>query len=214
MTSSPSKIYLYSLSRTGSTVVWQVLRYLFPEAILSKRHSPPTKEWDGSYPIVMTYRDPRDRLASQYRKGRIGTVPLTNKNYLDRLLEQSDVKFQEFRQFVEKHGQNSQCLLLCYEQFYEDFDHLIDRLTNFFQIDITDAQREHIKSTFNVERNLEIASKLHNFHQLDNESQIHGNHISPLYKGEPMSWTKVIDVSLHKYLMKQIKGELQFYSTL
>lgn len=212
MSTVPHKINQYSMSRSGSTVVWQVLKYLFPDSIVSKRHSPPKP--DDSAPTVVTYRDPRSRVASRYRKTRTGVVPLKNKRTLDRLLDDNETHFQTFKQYVDGHKEDPKVLVLCYERYYENFEYLLQQLSTFFHIEVTPEQLQYIQDNFGVEQNLAIASTMHNFHQVNHESQIHGNHISPVYRGEPMSWTKIIDSSLHKYLMKQLKQQLLYFERL
>lgn len=210
MSFSSNRVYLYSLSRSGSTLLWQVLRYLLPDHRINKRHHPPAEVLaEEQVPVIVTLRDPRDRVASLYRKMRTGTVALTNRKLLNRLLENNQLHFKELDQYLKAHW--SDCLVLPYSSFYENFDWLLDQLAAYLHITVTAEQRQYVRDNFNVNKNLEVASTMKSFHDINYETFIHGNHISPLYKGMPCCWTKIIDPSLHKFYCKELKGQMQQY---
>ena len=213
----PRKIFQYSLARSGSTVVWQVLKYLFPEAVLCKRHAPPVL--NELTPVVLTVRDPRDRVASRYRKQRTGLHSLQSRRMLDRQLDENEVHFQQLKKYLLDHGalpveRRPPLLVLFYEQYYEQFDFLLDQLASFFAVDVTPEQRDYVKEHFSVDSNLAISTTMKTFHDMDHSSNIHGNHISPLHKGTPLCWSQIIDASLHKYTMKRLRLQLQYVDQL
>jgi hypothetical protein len=213
----PRKVFQYSLARSGSTVVWQVLKYLFPDSILCKRHCPPPLT--ELTPVVLTVRDPRDRVASRYRKLRAGNRPLQSRRMLDRQLDENERHFQQLSEYLKEHAalppeRRPPLLILFYEQYYEKFEFLLQELARFFGVDITPEQLDYVQTHFSVESNLAISSKLKTFHELDHESNIHGNHISPDYLGAPLCWAQIIDPSLHKYTMKRLRLQLHYVEQL
>jgi len=57
------KIYQYGMGRSGTTLIYQILRMLFKEASIIKTH----QFVETSDPVVATYRDFRDVLVSSWR---------------------------------------------------------------------------------------------------------------------------------------------------
>lgn len=207
------RIYQYSISRSGSTVVWQILKYLFPNSVVSKRHSPPPN--GKNIRTVITYRDPRDRVASKWRKQhRNPDRQLKSKQQLKKLLDDNDKHFRGLQTYLETHTSGEHYLLLCYEKFYENFAYLYPRLETFFGITISPEQRQHIEDNFNVHKNMEVAADLKSFHDVHWKTQIHGNHISTRHMGAPGSWHHVIHPDLHKFMLGCVKKQTAYFARL
>lgn len=212
MGKAPPVIYQYSISRSGSTLIWQILHYLFPEHTIRKKHQPPREV----VKTVISYRDPRDRVVSKWRKGfqQHKERVLSSKEQLNRLLTENERHFSQLKKYLEKHTEGQDYIVLCYEKFYENFDYIYQKLEAFFGIVITEEQRQHIAENFNVNKNKDIADSLPTFHNIHRPSNIHGNHICPATMGAPGGWRTVIHPNLQKHYLSQLEKQLTYFSKL
>ena len=210
MGKAPPRIYQYSISRSGSTVIWQILKYIFPDHTICKKHQPP----QDTVKTVITYRDPRDRVASKWRKrNQNPDRQVTSRQQLQFLLDDNETQFNCLREYLESHSADNY-LLLCYEHFYENFDYLFPRLETFFDITITQEQRQYIHDHFNVNSNKAVADSMPTFDAIDYNSGIHGNHICTRTKGAPGCWRRLIHPSLQKTYLSQLKKQMTYLSKL
>jgi len=167
-------VYQCGIWRSGSTFIWQVMRDLLPDHDVLKVH-PYGHGWkpDGS-PIVATYRDPRDVLASCYRvklsrDGKLVGTPddlLTEVNNLARVWEA-----------FEPIAKRPETLTLRYEWFTAHPDNAVDAIAARFGVSVTPERRRKILEARSVEANLKIAATLGSFLEIDADTQIHGEHI-------------------------------------
>ena len=87
-------------------------------------------------------------------------------------------------------------LWLKYEDFFNNFDYIFTQLEDFFDIKISDEQRNHIISNYSLSTNKKRSKNFQNFSQYDVKSQIHGNHITS--NGQINKWNEIIPRNLHK----------------
>jgi len=107
----------------------------------------------------------------------------------------------------ELYWDNPDVLWLKYEDFFNDFAFVFERLENFFDIRIEEGQRKLIEEDCSISRNKNRASRLLNFSEYDMEdSEIHGDHIN---KGEVGGWRTVIPENLHEIVNKKLEWTLK-----
>jgi len=193
------KILQYSIERSGSTLITQVLRKLFPHANVHKIH---TFHKNIGCPVVTTYRDFRDVMVSRWRvredipfaeldNGRIMTP-----DELDMYLDITVRGIETFNRMCKEHGDN--LMALKYEVFIDDYDYIFRELERFFNISLDEKLKQDIKQYSNVEANAKRAKVFSSFHNgnWDKETLIHGLHI---YKGgRPGIWKKLVPANKHE----------------
>jgi hypothetical protein len=165
-------IVQFSPPRTGSTLVWNVLRELFPARKIKKRHSlKKTRLGPFRLPIVCTVRHPLDAIASciQCRE-----LPLTD--------ESIDMLIEEFDRLAIKTVLNIRTdphlLILKYEQFSADFDFLFDELERFFKCAVDPEKRNQIRDKYDVKKVKQKTEQMGAFDNWSAEDHLHGRHIS------------------------------------
>ncbi len=167
------KIIQFSPPRTGSTLVFNVLREIFPKRRIDKSHNYEPKF--EKYPVVVTYRHPLDAMASSIQ--RYGRTPT------DEEIEKQIKEFEENSLWdILSIRHHSNVLMLKYEEFYEDYDYIFDHLERFFGMTISAEKRRDITGKYNIEAVDKQVREYGDFQTYDTVTQLHGRHISA-YKG-------------------------------
>lgn len=192
-------IVQFSPGRSGSTLVWNILKELFENENIHKCHR---IKYDVNQKIVSTVRDPRDILASRLLIGNNEINEVIIKKNLD------EMKRYGFDDLI-KIKNKSNVLILKYELFYNNYDYIFDELEQFFGITISLEKRNEIKQKFEIKEVMKISSKLGSFKKYDKDTHIHGKHISE-YKGKPNNWKNIIPKEYHE----MVKNALQRYVEL
>jgi len=207
MRSKDKPIYQVSIIRSGSTLVYQILCKLFPEKEIIKQHHFPK---GIRYPIVSTYRDPRDILVSAWR-----TFILSKNRKLikDRMAEEDVLLTLAFlkapiNDFNVGWGDNN-ILWLKYEDFYKDTNVVFEAIEKYFQIEISDGERRSISDEYTINKNKERAKAFKHFGEYDYlGTEIHGDHI---FKGAVGGWKEVIPADLHNIVNERLKNVLELW---
>jgi hypothetical protein len=181
------KIYLNTPLRTGSTLVYNVLRFLFEAEnhqpfenqganLILKLHAPTLFDHRAMY--ICTLRNPLDASLSAYWAFSNARGALRPFSFLDKIIKGQVDAFKYLDALVER---GFTCLVLRYEEFVNDFESLFCSLEKQFNIIIDPKDRAILKralSKENVNKNIERFSS---FSEHDEYHHFHGNHI---YKGE------------------------------
>ena len=200
-------IYRYSIPRSGSALMWNILSSLYPGKVVNL-HSPP-RQLNEEDLVVIQYRNPLDSIMSFYRVTYPDTI-LTDKRALDGQIRTYMKWFHRLCKFINE-TPSEKVLLLKYEKFAFDFDYTFDCLEKFFSITIRERRREKMKKKFNLEAARKIADQFEDFSQYDHRTHLHGHHI---YNGQPGNWKTLFDPSLHQYFQRQMKNEIEYLNHL
>jgi hypothetical protein len=102
-------------------------------------------------------------------------------------------------------------IYLRYERFSSSLDHMLAVLEARLGVEIDDDQKSHIRASTSRARNEEISKAFANFGELDEESGIHGLHISR----SELTWQEVMPGWLEFLLTKIFfRRELVLYDRL
>lgn len=194
------KILLFSAGRTGSTFVYQVLKELFGDRVIkSHEYGMRNDYFDLRLDCVLTERNPVDSYLSRLRvvqsDGDNGHFlkNLSNKNYL--YSEISNYKRElDYVKFV-KNNYCGRLLSLDYEKFAFNFTYLLDSISSFFDIEISESKRKEVEMETNRDKNISRQKEFESFTQHDEETHIHGSHIfsqTPFYSKDLLG-TKEFD---------------------
>lgn len=193
------RIIQFGPIRSGSTLVYNILRETYPLNSVLKRHKI-TNSKCNQYKTVVTYRNPLDSLASSFKKD---NVLITEKNILIKIEELKNNGLNDLVTIFE----NRSILKLKYEDFYNDINMIFDRLEIYFDKPISRGHREKIIKKYDIKNVLLLTKGYKDFSQYDKISHFHGNHISES-KGKPNSFEQLFNKtelalvkdSLHPFL--------------
>jgi len=167
------QIIQFGMIRSGSTLIYNILKEIFPNYSVIKTHQYPSK-WSliKRTPLVCTFRDPLDIICSSIK--RYEKTP--NRITIDQQI--NELKIFGFDDFIKLEKKYNNKLNLRYKDFYNNQDFIFDKLENFFNIHISDKLRDEIKYKFSIKKVKEKISQLKNFEEMDNNTQFHGLHVS------------------------------------
>lgn len=203
------KILQCSPERNGSTLIFNVLHYLFEDTLgLHDIYSPRKKviktHHAGAYIgigknydvyCVSTIRNPLDALGSYFQF----TGAAVTKISLDGLLQSYIYKYNSIK-YLERNLPKDRFLRLKYESFANDrFDYIFDELEAFFSIVIDQDEKEKIVTWFCKSAMNQNAGKHTNHINWDDVTGLHGNHITN------SSWRQVIPKKFHSYVLNKLK---------
>jgi hypothetical protein len=187
------------MHRSGSTLVWQITRQLldgapglrnprgvsteeYPAAaanpddlLMAKVHFRPALDRadfpDDGARYLYTYRDPRDVVASLYRKGRYKPDDPERGARPSRLIVRRELRGDEF--WTSK----SDVWIGRYEDFRDDVPGLVRTLAAYLEIDVDDARVEQIVRDVDLAAQEERA-KAAREHGVDDDLRVTSNHIT------------------------------------
>lgn len=185
------KIYLNTPIRTGSTLVFNVLRFLFENEsqqpfenqlsnLVVKFHVPTLFDHRAMY--ICTLRNPLDAALSAYWAFSNAHGALLPFSSLDDIVEGQIEAFKYLDGLAER---GFSYLVLRYEDFVANFESLFSSLEQEFAIVIDPKDRAFLKKALskeNVNKNIERFSS---FSEHDAYHYFHGNHIRQEDPSEP-----------------------------
>ena len=160
--------------RSGSTLIYNILKELFPDYKINKTHNY-SKNWKDNLlgiPIVCTYRDPLDIICSSIKRN---DQLATREVIEEHIKELKQYGFDDFIKLEEKYKNK---LNLKYENFYNNFNFIFEELEEFFNIQIPIELRSKIESKLSIQKVKEKISKFKSFKDFDKNTHWHGKHIS------------------------------------
>jgi hypothetical protein len=184
-------IIQFSPPRTGSTLVWNAIRLFGIKA--EKTHKFDLLQKSETNRIVSTIRNPYDMVCSSIHRYR--------KPVSEDIVRETIKMFESynFNSLLELKKQKD-VLILKYENFYDNFDYLIEELERFFGLQIEPKFKEEFTSKFSRKEVSKSISNLPKFGIYNPDTLFHGNHIGP-DQGRPNSYKK--------YLNDKMIGDIQ-----
>ena len=162
-------IIQFSPIRTGSTLVYNILREVFPAKRISKKHN--YSKILKNDKMIVTFRNPMDSLASSIKRYKLEVNDVNIKNQILELKENGlDDLYEIF--------QNKNILKLKYENFYNNYDFIFNNIETYFNIKIHLEDRQRIKKKYNVEVVFNFTKQFQEFSEGDKSTNFHGSHIS------------------------------------
>lgn len=160
------KIGQISPIRSGSTLVYNILKELFPNIQIDKDHN--FLNSNNYTHVIATIRHPFDSI--------ISSVKCFGKEIND----ENILKFTD--DYLNNGGNEMEMMddliILKYEEFYKDYNIIYDKLELCFNIQIPKEQRNYINNKYNINKVIEITKQYKDFYEYDKNTHFHGNHIS------------------------------------
>lgn len=208
------KILVSTPARSGSTLVFNVLRFLFEDldvldkdtfcsdiGIVKKTHS---MRYEGPPTIIfVTIRNPIDACLSLYRVQLSLENPEISK---ERLLNKTVSHFMTHMHKLNKILQMkaSNLVILKYEGFAANLENLLARIEKVFNIKIRNMDRKLIKKTFSKKNVASYTEHLKNFANFDRRTHFHGAHVE---QGEFSEDEKAL---IREKIREKLKGKCGF----
>lgn len=193
-------IIQFSPIRSGSTLVYNILRESMPNKHILKRHKLEENQIK-KHKIVATYRHPIDCLASSFKRYGLKVNETNMSNQINELKENGLDDLCKV--FEEK-----QILKLKYEEFYNNYDHIFNNLEIYFNIKILENKRKEIKDRYNINKIISKTKHYKSFNEFDKKSQLHGNHVSNS-KGAPNSYVDFFSENEIDYINNELKPHIK-----
>lgn len=179
------QICVYSPDRTGSTLVFNILRILFEDEknknrsgwrnkirkndlIVCKTHAMPPLNNEIAY--VFTMRNPIDACFSLCR---LSIKDNSAKNIKMYAKDQMD-RWNGLERLL---SHNLKVVVLKYEEFNDNMDHIFEKLEEEFSIVIDEKDKSLLRKALCKENVLKTVDKLENFSEYESINLFHGSHI-------------------------------------
>lgn len=172
---SRNHILQFSLPRSGSTLIYNILRELFSGHEIEKCHTLDNR--NTMSPIVATYRNPVDIVAS--------LLLCQEHSFTDHEIREQVIKLNQqgiWDLLSIRHLPN--LLLLRYEDFVDDYSMLFDNIKRHFDLSIPERMRQEISKKYDRESVQKLTAEYKEFSAYDSKTLFHGRHISQ-YRGAP-----------------------------
>ena len=167
------EIIQFGMTRSGSTLVYNILVDLFPEYSIIKTHRYPSKlKTIFRLPVVCTYRDPLAVICSSIKAYKQKPSFEVINQHIKKLDDNG------LNDFIKLENSYKNKINLRYEKFFGDMNYIFDELQNFFQVEIKQDKRIELKNKFSIAKVKEKIRDMKSFYEWDPKTQYHGRHIS------------------------------------
>lgn len=187
------KIVQFSPIRSGSTLVTNILRELFPERTVRKSHDIKSLSRKAhlhliKFPVVSTCRYPLDIVASELKVNNVKPTAMEIERACQTLDHNGLIELKKILNM-------KNVLLLKYEDFYGNLNFLFDSFENFFDIVIDKQIRVKLEKDYSIDSIKKLTDNLPADQFIDTSRSastggagvFHGKHISES-KGRPGSY--------------------------
>jgi len=181
----PRNIFIAGWPASGSTFMFQVAVELGLQVHKKKHGSRSPESADFT---LFAFRDPRDVLCSHARRmhrdvwENMGAEAAIMKS-LRRFLR------KRYREAIYESAAMKNVFLVRYERFFPGNEGLlVDFIADNFLIPVTRERRAEILANTSLDANLQRSRSFESFREHDEQTQIHGNHISN--RGRSGAWSE------------------------
>lgn len=213
-TNDYQKILVFSPSRTGSTLVFNVLKFLFENSdcldenawiggkkfIVGKTHH--LGYFEPSCMIFCTIRNPEDTCFSRYRVMNPGKFKKLNQKALDIAVRDYITQMHWVQSLVK--GNLPNVVLLKYEEFDSNLNFIFDEVENKLGIEISEFDKTLMEEAFSKKNVAKSTKKLNEFKNYDGVTLFHGAHI------EGDEFTKEQKEFVYEEIRKRLSGKCDF----
>ncbi len=192
------KILQYSPARTGSTLVFNILNFIFEDILADhqckskrviKTHSPKKytslKKKNHDVYLIATIRHPLDTLASAltfyYSEKQTFSKDELNV-HLDRIIKQNRELYTLLKKIPAERK-----MILKYELMVKNYDYIFHNIKKLFGISLTEKSKHEMKQHFSRASMLKVSERFDHSLANDPTTGIHGNHINDVHWKEDIS---------------------------
>lgn len=193
-------IIIYSPIRTGSTLIFNVVRSIDNNFTIDKTHGPIRsleklgRGLQNSDKCIFTFRNPYDSIVSLFQCHKKEKT----KENLDKFITEFNWSLMCL-----KHYKNNNFLWLKYENFKNNYQYIFDKIENYLDIKINKNKKLEIIEEFSISGVKEKIKNYKNFWDFDKKTELHGNHISN-DNGKINKWKTFFTESEKNYIYKEL----------
>lgn len=198
-------ILVFSVPRTGSTLIYNILKEVFGTGNIRAVHS---FELPHDY-IVIPFRDFRDSLVSWRTRDmkRKSRDPKEKMNFLELLNYIIWIKrYIRIQRRYEK--LNKKIVWLKYERFYNDYDYACDVVEDYFKIEINKKMRNQIKKKYSMSELKKVGLKVEGNKAHDEDTKVSKYHV---HTGTPNYWKEIIPKKYWFFTYLALRSDLLKY---
>lgn len=191
------KIKEFSIPRSGSTFIYQILKQIFGDVLLTHHYEPGIQ--------IIVYRNFLDSVISHHRvmKYKMDNFIIHSKAELDSAIERG-IEFQE-QIFLFENELDGKLILSYEDDIYlpngqNNYENVFKKIEQHFNINFDD-KKEEIKQYTNYQLNKKRSGNYKNFDKYDLTTKIHGKHV---VSGEIDYWKTHVVPELHAYYLTSI----------
>ena len=178
------RIIQYSPIRSGSTLLYNILKMLFQNVYKAHHMEDPNKQNIGH--IMTTYRHPYDCVVSMTQVNSDNPVFEDYKKNVGVYISNGGRHMFENFQKILTHGKIT---WFKYEDFVNDFGYIFDKIQKGCKVEIVEKKRKEIEDKLNIERVSKYIQQFKDFSEYSRDNHFHGRHISK-DKGEVFKYKK------------------------
>lgn len=192
-------IFIAGWPSSGSTFMYQVAMEMGLN-VHTKKHG--NRPWDSMDFTVFAFRDPRDVLCSHARRKHPDTWDSEGPDAAI-LLSLERFISKRHREMIYESAAMENVFMARYELFCQGNEaFFVDFLADNFLIPLSPTRRNEILRKTSIDSNVRRAQQFDSFKQHDEETQIHGNHVTN--KGRSGAWREAFT----EVTVKRVKEEL------
>lgn len=193
-------IIIFSPPRTGSTMVYNIIKLLFKGINIIKTHedfgdNSINKYLNDNNLIILTLRNPYNSIISSilaYNKEL--SQNSIRGSYYNYLLYGGNFIINNFKNMDNKNN----FIFLIYEKFVDNIDYIFQILENKLKFKITQENKIKIYNEVKINTVKKKIQKFKHFDEYDKETHYHGNHIST-YNGK-LDYKNILSKELINFL--------------
>ncbi len=184
-------IIQFSPIRSGSTLVYNILREF---SNVRKTHNISVK--NGQL-YVITYRHPYNCIISSLLRNEKKINSLNIKSEISEYLKNGG------KDLLENDLLKKNILLLQYEEFFNNYEVIYNKLENFLNINIDENKKNELSKKYHITNVKKMTNKYKTFKEYDKTTHLHGKHISE-YDGQT-DYKKILSEN-DIYVLKENKS--------
>mgnify|MGYP000897788699 FL=1 len=191
MSIKSKNIIQFSPIRSGSTLVYNILREF---SNVRKTHNISVK--NGQL-YVITYRHPYNCIISSLLRNEKKINSLNIKSEISEYLKNGG------KNLLENDLLKKNILLLQYEEFFNNYEVIYNKLENFLNINIDENKKIELSKKYHITNVKKMTNKYKTFKEYDKTTHLHGKHISE-YDGQT-DYKKILSEN-DIYVLKENKS--------
>jgi hypothetical protein len=186
-------VYTCGIPRSGSTLVWNATKLILDNKPIK------THEYHKKYDKnIISYRHPYDICVSLVNCGACCNYNSAVRHFIT-----------SYNKFIQYKRDDKRNLFLKYENFWDNYEYLIESISDHLEIKISKLDKLKIIMQIRVDEAQKISDKFKKFSKYDKESLIHGNHINGI---KPEQWKELDQDQLNELTKLNKYAKLMGYN--
>lgn len=199
-------IISYGMQRSGTALLWNILKECFPDRIIIKTHR--YFDYMDKCIVVGIYRDLREIILSRWRTMVLDTDVITKKMTINDYYPIKKVVEKEISVMETFYNLENSHFIKYEDAIIDDYKHIFDFIEKIFNIKIGYELRADINYNFSIETVQSIVDqyKMDSFKKFDKTTHFHAKHIA-----KTSGYKNYMRPELVKFIERKYKTHLVKY---